>query len=259
MQAVRRYLSSFMNSDRAVVGLSLAGITVLAWIYLIREADRMTSMAMPQVATWDVSYLGFLFIMWSIMMVAMMVPSVTPMIMMFMRVNRKRQESDRTDLLPVGVFVLGYLIAWFIFSVGVAIGQWALHAMTLVSPMMSSTSTNLAGGLLIAGGAYQWTPLKHACLIHCRTPMSFLVTSWRKGRIGAVIMGLQHGLFCVGCCWVLMGLLFVAGVMNVLWVGAIAAFVFIEKVVPRGDLVGRFVGLPLVGAGGWIIFQSLTS
>jgi len=251
-----------MNSDRAVVGASLAGITVLAWIYLVREAEKMSQMdvgmAMPQMSTWDVGHLGFLVVMWSIMMIAMMVPSVTPMVMMFTMINRKRLESDRRDLLPIGIFVAGYLVAWAIFSVGVSVAQWGLHAATLLSPMMTSTTPILGGILLIAGGIYQWTPLKYACLVHCRTPMSFLMTSWRPGRRGALIMGLHHGLFCVGCCWVLMALLFVAGVMNVLWVGAIAAFVFIEKVMPRGDIIGRITGVLLVAAGLWVLSQGQT-
>ena len=257
-----RLLSNAVTSDRAVVGLSLAGITALGWLYLIVEADKMSrmdeSMAMPHMMSWDASYLGFLFVMWSIMMVAMMVPSVTPMVMMFTTVNRKRRESDRTDLVPVGVFVSGYLIAWIAFSAAAAVAQWALHAAALVSPMMTSSSAILGGALLIAGGIYQWTPLKYACLIHCRTPMSFLMTSWRPGRTGALVMGVHHGSFCVGCCWVLMALLFVAGVMNVLWVAAIAAFVFIEKVAPRGDLLGRVAGVLLVAAGAWVIHQGTT-
>ena len=259
---MNRLLSNAVTSDRAIVGLSLAGITALGWLYLIVEADKMSrmdeSMAMPHMMSWDASYLGFLFVMWSIMMVAMMVPSVTPMVMMFMTVNRKRRESDRTDLVPVGVFVSGYLIAWMAFSAAAAVSQWILHAAALVSPMMASSSAILGGALLIAGGIYQWTPLKYACLIHCRTPMSFLMTSWRPGRTGALVMGLHHGSFCVGCCWVLMVLLFVAGVMNVLWVAAIAAFVFIEKVAPRGDLLGRVAGVLLVAAGAWVIHQGTT-
>lgn len=259
---MNRLLSNAVTSDRAIVGLSLAGITALGWLYLIVEADKMSrmdeSMAMPHMMSWDASYLGFLFVMWSIMMVAMMVPSVTPMVMMFTTVNRKRRESDRTDLVPVGVFVSGYLIAWMAFSAAAAVAQWTLHAAALVSPMMTSSSAILGGALLIAGGIYQWTPLKYACLIHCRTPMSFLMTSWRPGRTGALVMGLHHGSFCVGCCWVLMALLFVAGVMNVLWVAAIAAFVFIEKVAPRGDLLGRVAGVLLVAAGAWVIHQGTT-
>lgn len=259
---MNRLLSNAVTSDRAIVGLSLAGITALGWLYVIVEADKMSrmdeSMAMPHMMSWDASYLGFLFVMWSIMMVAMMVPSVTPMVMMFTTVNRKRRESDRTDLVPVGVFASGYLIAWMAFSAAAAVAQWTLHAAALVSPMMTSSSAILGGALLIAGGIYQWTPLKYACLIHCRTPMSFLMTSWRPGRIGALVMGLHHGSFCVGCCWVLMALLFVAGVMNVLWVAAIAAFVFIEKVAPRGDLLGRVAGVLLVAAGAWVIHQGAT-
>lgn len=250
---MKRLLSRIAVSDRAIVGLSLAGAAALGWLYLIVEADRMSRMAanaaMPHPASWDAGYLGFLFVMWSIMMVAMMAPSAAPMAMTFATVNRRRRKAERADLFPVGMFVLGYLVVWTGFSAAAALAQWALHAAALVSAAMAGVGATFGGALLIAAGAYQWTPLKRACLVHCRTPMSFLVTSWRPGRRGALVMGLSHGSFCVGCCWVLMALLFVAGVMNVLWIAIIAAFVFVEKVAPRGDLVGRAVGVLLAAAG----------
>ena len=256
---MKRLLSRIAVGDRVIVGLSLAGVAALGWLYLIVEADRMSrvgmDVAMPHPASWDVGYLGFLFVMWSIMMVAMMVPSAAPMAMTFATVNRKRREARRADLFPVGVFVLGYLVVWTGFSAAAALAQWILHAAALVSAAMTGAGATFGGALLIAAGVYQWTPLKHACLVHCRTPMSFLVTSWRPGRTGALVMGLRHGSFCVGCCWVLMALLFVAGVMNVLWVAAIAAFVFVEKVAPRGDLIGRAVGVLLVAAGVAAIYR----
>ncbi len=256
---MKRLHSRAATGDRAVVGLGLAGLAALSWLYLVVQADGMprmdTGAAMSHPMPWDPGYLGFLFVMWSIMMVAMMVPSAAPMVMMFTAVNRRRRDSDRADFVPVGAFVLGYLAAWTAFSAAAAAAQWVLHAAALVSAMMTSTSAVLGGVLLIAGGVYQWTPLKHACLVHCRTPMSFLMTSWRPGRTGALAMGLRHGSFCVGCCWVLMALLFVAGVMNVLWVAAIAAFVFIEKIAPRGDLIGRAAGVLLAAAGAWMIHR----
>lgn len=251
-----------VTGDRAVVGLGLAGVAALAWLYLIVEADRMSRMdvaaAMPHPAPWDLGYLGFLFVMWAVMMIAMMTPSAAPMAMTFAAVNRRRREAARADLFPVGVFVLGYLVVWTGFSAAAALAQWVLHAAALVSAAMTGVSATLGGALLIAAGVYQWTPLKRACLVHCRTPMSFLVTSWRPGRTGALVMGLRHGSFCVGCCWALMALLFVAGVMNVLWVAAITAFVFVEKVAPRGDLVGRAVGVLLVAAGAALIHHGAT-
>jgi len=136
------------------------------------------------------------------------------------------------------------------------LAQWGLHSAALLSPMMVSTSPFLGGMLLLAAGLFQWTPLKYACLTHCRSPLSFLMTEWREGHWGALIMGLRHGSYCTGCCWFLMALLFVAGVMNVLWVATITAFVLIEKVAPRGDVVGRVAGVVLVIAGLMMLSQA---
>jgi predicted metal-binding membrane protein len=143
------------------------------------------------------------------------------------------------------MFLLGYLLVWTAFSALAALAQWALHATALLSPKMVSTSPLLGGLLLIAAGVFQWTPLKRACLSHCRSPLSFLMTDWREGKFGALLMGLKHGVFCTGCCWVLMALLFVAGVMNMWWVAVITILVLIEKVVPRGLQIGRVAGVGL--------------
>jgi len=123
----------------------------------------------------------------------------------------------------------------------------------LLSPMMVSTSPILGGALLITAGVFQWTRFKNACLAHCRSPLAFLTADWREGRWGALVMGLKHGAFCTGCCWFLMMLLFVAGVMNIWWVAAITAFVLIEKVAPKGLWVGRVAGVLLIGWGGWLV------
>jgi predicted metal-binding membrane protein len=129
------------------------------------------------------------------------------------------------------------------------VAQWGLHTAALLSPMLASTSPLLGGLLLLAAGIFQWTPLKSTCLTQCRSPLGFVMTAWREGTWGALRMGLRHGMYCVGCCWVLMALLFVAGVMNLLWVAAIAALVLMEKVLPRGEWVGRVVGGILMLAG----------
>ncbi|MGH7848377.1 MAG: DUF2182 domain-containing protein [Candidatus Binatia bacterium] len=135
------------------------------------------------------------------------------------------------------------------FSILAALVQWRLHTAALLSPMMVSTSSVLGGLLLLAAGGFQFTPLKHACLVRCRSPLGFLMSDWREGQWGALIMGLKHGAYCVGCCWILMALLFVAGVMNLLWVAAITVFILVEKIAPRGDLIGRFAGAALIAAG----------
>jgi predicted metal-binding membrane protein len=193
-----------------------------------------------------------LFLMWAEMMVAMMLPSAAPMILTFAAVNRKRREQEE-PFVPAGIFVLGYLAIWTGFSVLAALAQWALHSTALLSPMMVSTSPVLGGTLLIMAGVFQWTPLKHACLRHCRSPLSFLITDWREGSGGAFIMGLKHGAYCTGCCWFLMALLFVAGVMNMWWVALIAIFVLLEKIAPKGLLIGKVTGLLLAGWGLWMI------
>jgi predicted metal-binding membrane protein len=150
---------------------------------------------------------------------------------------------------PVGVFVLGYFMVWTLFSAVAALAQWALHATALLSPAMKTASPGLAGSVLIAAGLFQWTKLKNLCLTHCRSPLAFLLTGWREGRLGALVMGLKHGTYCAGCCWILMGLLFVAGVMNMWWVAAISLLVLIEKVAPRGLFIGRITGVFLVAWG----------
>jgi predicted metal-binding membrane protein len=249
-------LASVLRRDRAIVAAGLAGIVVLAWLYLIRLADDMAEMAghaamgmaMPQMQAWDLVDLVFLFLMWAVMMLAMMVPSAAPMILMFTTVNRRRAEQQQAAV-RTGIFLLGYLIVWTAYSALAASAQWGLHAATLLSPMMAVTSRYLGGALFIAAGIFQWTPLKEACLTTCRSPLGFIMSEWREGVGGALVMGLRHGAYCVGCCWALMALLFVAGVMNLVWVAAIAAFVLIEKVVPGGRQVSRLAGALFVVAG----------
>ena len=169
------------------------------------------------------------------------------------RVHRREKDAGR-PFAPTLLFASGYLLAWTLFS-AVATGlQWALARAALLSPMMVSTSHILGALLLVAAGIYQLTPLKRACLEHCRSPISFITHHWRTGPWGALKMGLDHGTYCVGCCWFLMGLLFVGGVMNLLWVAAIAVFVLIEKVVPAGNVVATTTGIALVAWGAWVGF-----
>jgi predicted metal-binding membrane protein len=214
------------------------------------------AMAMSRMTTWGALDLVLLFVMWSVMMVAMMVPSASPLMLLFAKLNRQRR--DREDpVVPTAVFLLGYLLVWTGFSALATLAQWGLHSAALLSPMMVSTSSVMGGFLLLAAGIFQWTPLKNACLIHCRSPLAFLMSEWRDGKRGALLMGVKHGSYCVGCCWILMALLFVAGVMNLLWVASITAFVLIEKVVPRGELVGRVAGVVLSLAGILLVGQGL--
>ena len=251
-------LETVLQRDRAVVTAGLVGVAALAWVYLLYLARGMAGMdmsvdvAMPRMQTWGVVDLALLFVMWAVMMVAMMVPSASPLILMMAAANRKRRERD-DPLIQTGLFLAGYLLVWTAFSGVATVAQWGLHMTALLSPGMVSASPVLGGLLLLTAGTFQFTSLKQACLTHCRSPLGIVMGHWREGRGGALRMGLEHGLYCVGCCWVLMALLFVAGVMNLLWVAVISLFVLAEKVLPRGELVGRLGGAALLGAGAVVL------
>lgn len=220
----------------------------------MRGGMRAT-MVMPSASPWSGAALVALIGMWAVMMVAMMVPAVTPVVLLYAGAMRRR-VARREPAVPVAVFLLGYLAAWLGFSAGAGALQWALHAAAVVSPMTMRATPTVAGLLLLGAGIYQWTPLKRACLRHCRSPLHFFSTEWREGSRGALIMGFRHGAWCVGCCSALMLLLFVAGVMNLAWVGIIAAFVLIERAAPAGALVGRIAGGLLVLWGAWVLVAS---
>ena len=247
-------LEVLLRRDRTVVGVSLVAITALAWTYLLYLASRMgggdmsPDMALPQMDAWGPVELLLTFVMWSVMMVAMMIPSAAPMIMLFMKINRTRREREGSTV-PTATFVSGYLLVWTAFSALATLTQWGLHDAGLLSPMMRSSSSLVSGILLIAAGAYQWTPWKRACLHHCRSPLHFIMSEWHSGALGALRMGSRHGVYCVGCCWALMAVLFVAGVMNLLWVAAIAALVLAEKMVPNAEFIGRTAGIVLMIIG----------
>ena len=259
-------LESLLKRDRAIVLAGLVGISAPAWLYMVHEARAMVhtgvcqcmgmKMSGPDMQAWSVSQLIPLFLMWAEMMVAMMIPSAASMILVFAAVNRQRRAQEQ-PFVPTGIFLLGYLAVWTAFSALAAVAQWMLHATALLSPMMVSTSPILGGILLLAAGAFQFTPLKNACLTHCRSPLSFLMTDWREGKPGAFIMGLKHGAYCTGCCWFLMALLFVAGVMNMWWVAIIAVFVLVEKAAPKGLLAGRIAGALLAVWGVCLIAGAL--
>jgi predicted metal-binding membrane protein len=229
--------------DRLVVALSLAGVAGLAWFYL-------WSMAMPMAAmpAMNPAPLALTFVMWVIMMAGMMLPSAAPTILLYGAMVRKHAERGRV-LPAVWVFVSGYLLAWAGFSLAAALLQAALEHAALLTPTMESASKWLNGLLLVAAGVYQLTPLKDLCLGKCRNPVQFFMTHWRPGAAGALRMGIAQGAYCVGCCWMLMLLLFAVGVMNLAWVALIAAFVFLEKLLPAGRLTSRFAGAALIVLG----------
>ncbi|HSF15819.1 MAG TPA: DUF2182 domain-containing protein [Vicinamibacteria bacterium] len=243
-----------LHRDRLVVTVGLAGITALSWFYTLYLARSMpdtitgVELALPQMHVWEAAYLPMIFVMWAVMMTAMMVPSASPLVLLFARLNRTRHE-EKDPLLPTAAFVAGYVLVWTAYSATAALTQWGLHRAALLSPSAVSASPIFGGVLLLAAGIFQWTPLKQACLTQCRSPLGFLMSEWRAGERGALIMGIKHGWYCVGCCWVLMALLFVAGVMNLLWMAAITAFVLAEKLLPRGEVVGLLGGVLMVVAG----------
>ena len=245
-----------LKRDRTIVLLALGAVTALAWLYLILMAVAMADMpasmgeavAMTQIKPWSAADFALMFLMWAIMMVGMMLPSAAPMILVFAAFNRKQHAEGRL-FVPTGAFVAGYLLVWTAFSAVATTLQWALDQAALLSPMMVSTSPLLGGLLLIAAGVFQLTPLKNMCLTHCRSPLQFVMTSWRKGAKGAVAMGLHHGAFCLGCCWFLMMLLFFGGVMNLMWIALITIFVFMEKALPYGSLLGRMTAPVMIAVG----------
>jgi len=252
-------LEAVLKRDRIVVLAGLAGVTVLAWVYLWLQAAGPAagmgeSMGGAKLQAWDGVDFWLTFLMWAVMMVGMMVPSAAPAILLFAAISRKNQEQQ-PSLAPVGAFAWGYVLTWTGFSLAATSLQWGLEQAALLSPMMVSTSPVLGGLLLAAAGLYQMTPLKESCLVKCRSPLHFLVARWRPGSVGALRMGLEHGAFCVGCCWLLMGLLFFGGVMNLAWVAAIAIFVLIEKVMPWGSGIGRAGGILLIAGGLLVAFQ----
>lgn len=238
------------DRSRLLVPASLVVVTALCWAYLLLLGARMHEMnsplAMPMSASWTRTDAVLMWTMWAVMMAGMMLPSAAPMITAYATSVRSEvaQLHGSTTL-----FVLGYLAAWSGFAALATSAQWYLHDAALVTAMGMSTSRWLGGLLLLGAGVYQFTGVKDACLSKCRTPLGFLLTSWRAGHRGAIVMGLHHGSLCIGCCWALMALLFVLGVMNLWWIAVVAAVVLLEKLVPSRGLTRRLgVGLFVWGA-----------
>jgi len=212
------------------------------------EHDKMmAAMGMTMDMPWSTADAFFTFAMWAVMMVGMMAPSVSPMVLLF---AAARAGRGNRGVLPATVaFGLGYIAVWGGFSVGAAVAQWGLHQAAMLSATMASSSGRLSGAILIFAGAYQLTSWKNRCLTHCRSPLGFLMTNWRDGTMGAFRMGFSHGAYCLGCCWALMCVLFVVGVMNLIWIAALTGFVLIEKILPAGAIVARVAGAAMVVFG----------
>ncbi len=265
-------LTEVLRRDRTVIIAAVAIITALAWAYIIwlsRSMDATPMSDMPGMGS-DIAGMGamaapafrslllvdfiFVFAMWTAMMVGMMTPSAAPMILLYARVGRQAAQRGR-PFAAVSWFTAGYLLAWTGFSLLAMVGQWALTRAALLTPMMQSATGIFGGSILIAAGIYQWTPLKDICLRHCQTPLIFLQRhgGFRRDNAGSLGLGFRHGLYCVGCCWALMALLFVGGVMNVLWIAGLSIFVLAEKILPLGSLLSRSAGAGLIVIGVWLI------
>lgn len=274
-----RDFEDLLKHDRAVVVAALVFVIAISWLYVLAGAgmgmsafemsslsmaigaSSGSSMGMPMIsamgqamvamatpADWTWAYAFLMFGMWWVMMIAMMLPSATPMILLFALVNR-RSHAKGGPYVPTAVFAGAYLVAWGGFSVFAVALQWGLERAELLSPMMASRNAAFGGALLVLAGAYQLSPLKHACLGHCRGPIDFISRHWRAGRRGAFRMGVHHGLYCLGCCWALMALLFFGGVMNLYWIAGLALFVLLEKTTSPGHWLASLSGLGLVGWG----------
>jgi predicted metal-binding membrane protein len=229
--------SRLLRRERLIVAAGVALLVLLSWWYVATGAaldGSMEAMHSPPI--------GALIMMWWLMMVAMMLPSATPALLLYGQV--RQFQSRNTDIAATWVFLAGYLAVWLLFSVAAAVAQGLL-----TGPSMTLANRTAEGALLMAAGAYQLSPLKGACIGLCRSPAQFISRHWRPGWDGAVRLGVRHGIYCLGCCWMLMALLFVGGVMNLLWVVGLTLIVTIEKLAPRGDLIARVAGAALIAWG----------
>ena len=264
-----------LGRERAVTAAALGVLCALAWVYLLNGAGfgapdamagmDMASMEMPaggaeaQPRAWSAGLWALSAAMWATMMVAMMVPSAAPTILLFGQVRRQAlARGPSAGLAPTGIFAAGYLLVWLGFSLLAVAAQWALQRNGLISPAgMESQSRWLSAGVLIGAGLYQLSPLQNVCLSHCRSPAAFLSRHWQAGPWGALRLGVLHGAYCVGCCWVLMALLFVGGVMNLAWIAGLTLLVMAEKLLPGGQWIGRAGGVALLAWGvGTVVLES---
>jgi len=260
-----------MDRDRTIIGSALGVLAVIAWAYVLWlaygmdiglmdmrgfrvEANPLGAVMIPAVQPWSVPEFIFAFAMWAIMMVGMMLPPAAPILLFYARVGRVAALEGK-PLAATGYFATGYLTVWIGFAFVATALQCMLERAALLNPAMATTNAIFGGLLLIVAGAFQWMPAKNACLVHCRMPLMFIQRhgGFRSDAAGSLRLGFRHGLYCLGCCWALMALLFVGGVMNVLWIALIAILVLVEKVFTRGLIVSRIAGAALVAAGIWLI------
>ncbi|MGH7586961.1 MAG: DUF2182 domain-containing protein [Gemmatimonadota bacterium] len=245
-------LSPALARQRNFILASLIAITVLAWIWVLKQAHVGPPVAMSGLGlTMGMGTWAFI-AMWAVMMVGMMFPASAPMILTFSAIQARRRSSTR-PYVPVSVFTAAYILVWLIFGL-LALGFAAgMDVLAERSDWLMSNWWRIAGGLLIAAGVYQLVPLKHICLRKCRSPIGFLLEHWRDGWLGAFTMGLNHGLYCAGCCWLLFVIIVPLGVMNLAAMGAIGVLIFAEKTLPWGDWIARVAGVGLIAYGGLVL------
>ena len=247
-----------LRYDRASAVVLLVLLPVVCWMWIVVMARDMYgpmtgASAWMMTANWDVPHLLLLWAMWTVMMTGMMLPSASPLVLLYGAIARR--SAPGTAGRQIYALAAGYLIVWTVFSLGATALQRGLAALLLVSPMMEVTSSRVGATLLLLAGVYQLTPMKHACLRTCQSPLGFLMSRWRTGWPGAFVMGLEHGAYCVGCCWALMLLLFAGGVMNLTVIAALTAFVAFEKLAPLGLHGARISGVLLMAAGFWMLVR----
>lgn len=257
-------VASLSRRERILILGCVAAVVTLSWAFLFYLEHQMLSarqhekmmmeMGMSMAAPWTTAEALFTFAMWVVMMVGMMAGSAMPVLLLFAGAHAGRGGGKTAFI--VLMFALGYLAVWVGFSACATLAQWALHHTGMLSPELAASSPQVGGAVLCAAGLYQLTPAKRACLTHCRSPLGFLMTHWRDGTTGALQMGMRHGAYCLGCCWALMGVLFVVGVMNLVWVAALALFVFLEKIGPAGAVLARAAGAAMT-AGGVLLFVGI--
>ena len=254
-------LAALDSRSRWSVFALVASIAAIGWIYLIymvwvMENMHLVDMWMPPhvaVRVWTAYDFLMLIVMWMLMMAAMMLPSTLPMVWIHNTMSQNRKKKRHSSV-PTFIFVMGYVATWSLYSIVATLLQWQFHKKGLMDPMMDSNSYLLSGSILLIAGLYQWTPLKEACLNKCRNPVGFLISNWRDTYRGTFNMGLSHGLYCVGCCWALMAILFAVGVMNMLWIVILSVFAIVEKTL-LPPAVGKYlIGSLLIVWGGWWLY-----
>jgi predicted metal-binding membrane protein len=251
-------LESALRFDRAPLVVLLVLLPLISWMWIVAMARDMYgpmtgASAWMMTATWDVPHLLLLWGMWAVMMAGMMLPSASPMLLLYGVVARRSEHA--TAARHIYALAAGYLVVWTVFSLGATALQRGLAALLLLSPMMETTTPVVGGTLLFIAGLYQLTPFKRTCLRKCQSPLGFLISRWRTGVSGAFVMGFEHGAYCVGCCWALMLLLFVGGVMNLTVIAALTAFVAVEKLAPFGMHSAWISGVFLMSTGLWMLVR----